>query len=77
MNGSTPLGTATLNSSGVATLTITTLAAGTYSLTAQYSGNASFLSSTSTAVLGDGERSSPTTTKPDSHLRIQSLPARR
>ena len=50
MNGSTLLGTATLNASGVATLTITSLAVGTYSLTAQYSGNAIFLSSTSAAV---------------------------
>jgi hypothetical protein len=50
MSGSTPLGTAPLSSSGVATLTITTLAVGSYSLTAQYSGNASFLSSTSAAV---------------------------
>jgi hypothetical protein len=50
MSGSTPLGTAPLSSSGVATLTIPTLAAGTYSLTAQYSGNAIFLSSTSAVV---------------------------
>jgi hypothetical protein len=50
LSGSTPLGTAPLNSSGVATLTITTLSVGTYSLTAQYAGNASFLSSTSGAV---------------------------
>ena len=50
LNGSTPLGTATLNASGVATLSNSSLAAGTYSLTAQYSGNASFLSSTSAAV---------------------------
>ena len=50
MSGSTPLGTAPVNSSGVATLTITTLAVGSYSLTAQYSGNANFLSSTSAAV---------------------------
>jgi hypothetical protein len=50
LSGSTPLGTAPVNSSGVATLTITTLAVGSYSLTAQYSGNANFLSSTSTAV---------------------------
>jgi len=50
MSGSTPLGTAPVNASGVATLTITTLAVGTYSLTAQYSGNASFLSSTSAPV---------------------------
>jgi hypothetical protein len=50
LNGSTPLGTATLNASGVATLSTASLTAGTYSLTAQYTGNASFLSSTSAAV---------------------------
>ena len=50
LSGSTPLGTAALNSSGVATLTLTTLAIGTYSVTAQYSGSASFPSSTSAAV---------------------------
>jgi hypothetical protein len=50
LNGSTPLGTAPLNASGVATLSTASLAAGTYSLTAQYTGNASFLSSTSAAV---------------------------
>jgi hypothetical protein len=51
MNGSTPLGTASLNSSGVATLTLTTLAVETDNLTAQYAGNANFLSSASAAVL--------------------------
>jgi len=50
LNGSTVIGTGTLNSSGVTTMSTSTLAAGTYSLTAQYSGNASFLSSTSSAV---------------------------
>jgi hypothetical protein len=50
MSGSTPLGTAPLNASGVATLYITTLAVGTYNITAQYAGNAIFLSSTSSAV---------------------------
>ena len=50
LSGSTPLGTAPLNSSGVATLTVTTLAIGTYSITAQYVGNANFLSSSSAAV---------------------------
>src|ERR1035437_6461051 len=50
LNGSTLLGTATLNASGVATLSTSSLAAGAYSLTAQYTGNASFLSSTSAAV---------------------------
>ena len=50
LNGSTLLGTATLDSSGVATLSTSSLAAGTYSLTAQYAGNANFLSSTSAAA---------------------------
>jgi hypothetical protein len=50
LSGSTPLGSATLNASGVATLTLTTLAVGNYNLTAQYAGNANFLSSTSAAV---------------------------
>jgi hypothetical protein len=50
LSGSTLLGTATVNSSGAATLTITTLAVGTYSLTAQYSGDATFLASTSAVV---------------------------
>jgi hypothetical protein len=50
MNGSSLLGTAPLNSSGVAMLTLTTLAVGTYNMTAQYAGNANFLSSTSVAV---------------------------
>jgi hypothetical protein len=36
MNGSAVMGTAALNSSGVATLSITSLAVGTYSITAQY-----------------------------------------
>ena len=48
--GSTLLGTATLNSSGVATLSTTAPAAGTYSLSAAFLGNASFLSSSSAAV---------------------------
>jgi hypothetical protein len=62
MSGSTPLGTAPVNSSGVATLTITTLAVGTYSLTAQYSGNAIFLSSTSAVVSATVSSQATTTT---------------
>ena len=50
MNGSTVLGTASVNSSGVATLPIASLPAGTHSLTARYVGNASFLTSTSAAA---------------------------
>jgi FG-GAP-like repeat/Bacterial Ig-like domain (group 3) len=44
------LGSGTVNSSGVATLVITTLPAGSDSITAVYSGNAAFAESTSTAV---------------------------
>ena len=49
-NGSASLGTATLNSSGVATVSVSSLAAGTYNLTAQYAGNTSSQASTSAAV---------------------------
>jgi hypothetical protein len=56
MDGTATLGTGTLNSSGVATLTIpnttttTPLSVGTHSVTAVYGGSTSFGSSTSTAV---------------------------
>jgi hypothetical protein len=50
-NGSTLLNTATVNSSGVATFTTTSLPAGSDSLTAAYSGNAAFAASTSTALM--------------------------
>jgi DNA-binding beta-propeller fold protein YncE len=49
-NGSTLLGTGTVNSSGVATFATTTLPLGTDSITASYSGNSTFASSTSTAI---------------------------
>ncbi|MGO4883556.1 MAG: beta strand repeat-containing protein [Bryobacteraceae bacterium] len=49
-NGTTPLGVATLNSQGVATMTTLTLAAGSYSITAAYSGDASSAKSTSPPV---------------------------
>lgn len=48
-DGGTPLGTAPLNASGVATLTIDTLTAGTHNLTAQYGGNTTFNGSASAA----------------------------
>ena len=47
MNGSTVLGSASVNSSGIATLSIAFLHVGTYNLTAQYVGNSTFLASTS------------------------------
>lgn len=49
-NGTTQIGTGTLNSSGVATFHTSGLAVGTYSITAAYSGDAGFSESTSAAV---------------------------
>lgn len=49
MNGATTLGSATLNGTGVATLTTTTLAAGSYSVVASYSGDSVYATSVSAA----------------------------
>ena len=49
-NGTTTLGTVTLNSSGVATFSTKTLTAGTHSITGAYGGSATDLSSTSSAL---------------------------
>jgi hypothetical protein len=50
MNGATPLGTGSLNSLGVATFTTSFPAAGVYTLTALYSGDSNYTSSTSPPV---------------------------
>jgi len=62
MNGSTVVGSASLNSAGVATLSTNSLSAGTYSLVAQYAGNSSFVASTSPAVSVTVSASTATTT---------------
>ncbi len=49
-NGATLLGTATLNAKAIATFTTSTLAAGTYSVTASYSGDVNNSPSTSAAT---------------------------
>jgi hypothetical protein len=49
-DGATSIGTGTLDSSGVATFSTTSLAAGSHSITATYGGNAAFAASTSSAV---------------------------
>jgi len=49
-NGTTSLGTGTLNGTGTATYSTMTLSVGTDSITAQYGGNATFAGSTSAAV---------------------------
>jgi Bacterial Ig-like domain (group 3) len=50
LNGATVLGSATLNSSDVALMTTKALSAGSNSITAIYSGDTTYLTSTSTAV---------------------------
>lgn len=50
MDGTSQLGTATLNINGVAALTITSLTAGPHSITASYSGGGDFDPSTSSAL---------------------------
>src|SRR6202521_60404 len=59
--GTILLGTGTVNNAGVATFTTTSLAPGSYSITAAYSGNAGFGTSTST-VLGFTVRTAATYT---------------
>jgi len=50
LDGATQIGTGTVGAGGVATLTTTTLAQGTQSITAQYSGDSNYATSTSPAV---------------------------
>jgi hypothetical protein len=50
LDGSTELGTATLNAAGTAAFTTTTLAIGSHSITAAYSGDTNFNASTSPAL---------------------------
>ena len=50
LDGSTTLGTGTLNASGIESYTTTTLAVGSHSITAQYGGDAVYAGSTSTAL---------------------------
>jgi len=66
-DGSTTLGTGTLNGSGVATFTTSTLALGARSITAVYGGSASFNTSTS-PVLTQTVNSDATTTTVTSSL---------
>jgi hypothetical protein len=49
-DGATSIGSSALNGSGVATMSTTSLASGSHSLTATYGGNGTYATSTSTAV---------------------------
>ena len=72
-DGATALGTATLSSSGVATLTLSTLAVGSHSLTAVYSGDAD-LSGATSAALTQTVQYAPAGTSCDSEAGHQILP---
>lgn len=50
LDGSAPLGTGTLDATGVGTLAVSTLASGSHSITAVYSGDAANAGSTSSAL---------------------------
>ncbi len=50
LDGTTPIGTGTVNASGLATLAISTLSVGSHSITAVYSGDSNFVTLTSSAL---------------------------
>ena len=71
LKGTSSLGTATLNSSGEATLSLPSLAAGSYTATAVYAGDANYAAGTSNAVtvtvsptVGTGSNSDTSTSTP-------------
>jgi hypothetical protein len=61
-NGAALLGTATVNSSGVATFTTSSLSVGAAIITATYSGNTAFLTSTSNPLIENVTQITTTTT---------------
>src|SRR5206468_221250 len=67
MDGTTAIGTATLNATGGASIAVSTLANGNHSLTAVYGGAGNFLASTSAAVtqVVDAETTTTLTTTPN------------
>ncbi len=60
-DGATALGTGSLNNSGQATLSTSSLAAGSHSITASYAGNSNFASSTSAALTQTVNKANTTT----------------
>ena len=61
-NGATLLGTAAVNSSGVATFSTNGLPSGADGITAIYSGNAAFINSTSAPLIENVMQTATTTT---------------
>lgn len=71
-DGATLLGTGSLNSSGIATYTTSSLAVATYSVTAVYGGNTSFLTSTSSPTSVTVNTATTTTALASSSTTISS-----
>jgi len=72
-DGSTELGTGTVNGSGVATYTTTTLALGAHSIVATYNGDANFtISSSATLTITISNTAVPTTTLSPTSLTFSS-----
>lgn len=59
-DGLTTLGTTTINGSGVATLPVSNLSVGSHSITAEYSGDTNFATSTSTPLTQTVNQATPT-----------------
>jgi hypothetical protein len=70
LDGTTTLGTGTLNASGVATFTTRSLAPGAHAITASYGGDENYLSSTSAAVT-EQVNASPAATPAPTVLNVQ------
>jgi Big-like domain-containing protein len=62
LDGATTLGSSALDASGFATLSVSSLSAGTHTITARYNGNSTFSSSTSTGISQTVNKANTTTT---------------
>jgi hypothetical protein len=75
LDGTTPLGAGTLNTSGLASLSISSLAAGTHSVTAVYSGDTDFGAATSGALTQSVQDFNMTVSAPGGTTAVTSVTA--
>jgi len=73
LDGSTVIGSSTLDASGSATFSTSSLSVGTHSITAQYSGDATFAGSSSSALSQTVNKSDTTTTLTSNHNPSKTL----
>ncbi len=67
LDGATNLGSSTIDASGFAALSVSTLSAGTHNVTAQYNGSSTFSGSTSSVRVQTVSKASTTTTLTSNH----------